>query len=371
VSEGIKALVVEDDPKIRDEIEDVLVSLGHVHDWAESQQDARTLIEKHEYHYVLVDLEIPARTGRGFAKIEYGRQFVDLIQQVKGRGRVPVIIMTGHHRDGFNLTMDLLGNGAMGFISKPFGDAASGKSLSQVVQDVLKKHRNAFPPGTLPADPPKEFKGGTLAFFPTHIELNAEPIVEPDGVGHAWDVMQALRTRRPDGRLPYFSAPKLAKAVDPAGQLTEGAIASCIHDLRVKIINIMLEKANVVVGREAIITNNGRGYRLASWLTIEVHDCDTKATPAAEPARGTNVAVAPADSAPARAAERREWILAQLRGSEKLTRQMVQKRFGIGDKQAKRELGGLTESGMIEFRRKPPPGYYALRQKASRAGRNS
>ena len=151
----IKALVVEDDLEIRAEIEDVLGLLGHEHDWAESQQEAHELIEQNHYHYVLADLEIPARPGRGFAKIEYGKKLIGQIQQIKGRGVIPVIVMTGYHKHGLNLALELLGNGVMDFISKPFGDGTEGKSLPQVIQAVLDKHRKAFPPGVLPGDPPE------------------------------------------------------------------------------------------------------------------------------------------------------------------------------------------------------------------------
>ena len=75
----VKALVVEDDLQIQEEIMDVLHLLGHEHDWAESQQQARDLIEQNTYQYVLADLEIPARTGRGFANIEYGKLLIEQI----------------------------------------------------------------------------------------------------------------------------------------------------------------------------------------------------------------------------------------------------------------------------------------------------
>ena len=39
---------------------------------------------------------------------------------------------------------------------------------------------------------------------------------------------------------------------------------------------------------------------------------------------------------------------------------MVEDRFGIGGKQAKRELAGLSIAGSVAFVRKPRPGYYRL-----------
>lgn len=380
----IKALVVEDDLQIQEELKDVLGVLGHEHDWAESQQEAREKIENNAYHYVLADLEIPARPGRGFAKIEYGKQLIEQIQQIKGRGVIPVIVMTCHHKDGFNLTLELLGNGAMDFISKPFGDGTSGKSLPQVIQGVLDKHRRAFPPGVLPGDPPRPFQGGKLVFYPDHIELDGELILEHDCPGHAWDVIQALREVRPNGRRIRLNAAKLARIVDPTGQLSEGAINSCIHTLRASISQTMLTETNITVSRNDIIANKGKGYHLAERLIVENHDKSDHVTEAAShsPATSdahavaslstnttmsttTNVTTRPPKPA-APLTERQHWILEQLRQDKKLTRVMLEQHFTIGPKQAKRELAGLSTRGLIEFVRKPRPGYYGIKSKATK-----
>jgi len=58
--------------------------------------------------------------------------------------------------------------------------------------------------------------------------------------------------------------------------------------------------------------------------------------------------------------DRQHWILGQLRDNVKLTREMVEGKFRIKDKQAKRALSGLSRRGLIRFIRKPRPGYYVL-----------
>lgn len=362
----IKALVVEDDLEIREEIEDVLGLLGHEYDWAESQQKAHELIEQNQYHYVLADLEIPARPGRGFAKIEYGKKLIGQIQQIKGRGVIPVIVMTGYHKHGLNMALELLGNGVMDFISKPFGDGTEGKSLPQVIQAVLDKHRKAFPPGVLPGDPPQPFRGGILAFYTDHIDLEGEMIVERGGPGHDWEVMRILRTPR-SGKLPRLSAPRLAKSIDPSGQLSDGAINSCIHTLRARITETMLAEANLTVGRDDVIANLGKGYHLADWLVIEVHDDDAESSdkpsaskPDAVISHHTESSFAGYQEIKQPFTDRQYWVLDQLSGDVKLTREMVERQFGIKDKQAKRELSGLSRRGLIRFIRKPRPGYYVL-----------
>ena len=63
--------------------------------------------------------------------------------------------------------------------------------------------------------------------------------------------------------------------------------------------------------------------------------------------------------------DRHHWILDQLRDGVKLTREMVQTQFQLGEKQAKRTLILLTSRRMIDFVRKPRPGYYILHSKTT------
>ncbi len=61
--------------------------------------------------------------------------------------------------------------------------------------------------------------------------------------------------------------------------------------------------------------------------------------------------------------ERQQWIWEQVLAGAKLERAMVQRHFGISEKQAKRELAALSARGLIEFRRKPHPGSYVLAER--------
>lgn len=64
--------------------------------------------------------------------------------------------------------------------------------------------------------------------------------------------------------------------------------------------------------------------------------------------------------------DRQHWIVDPLRDDVELTRAMLEEHGEIGLRQAKRELTGLSKRGLIEFKRKPRPGHYVLRQKLSR-----
>ena len=73
-----------------DSIEDSLFSIGHTHDRATNQHDAQELLQNHDYGYVLLDLQIPAKPHRGGADKEFGCNLLRNIQQIKGHGRVTV-----------------------------------------------------------------------------------------------------------------------------------------------------------------------------------------------------------------------------------------------------------------------------------------
>ena len=60
--------------------------------------------------------------------------------------------------------------------------------------------------------------------------------------------------------------------------------------------------------------------------------------------------------------DRQHWILDQLRDGVELTREMVEKQFQIGARQAKRELAGLSNRRLIAFKRQPWPGRYVVRR---------
>lgn len=76
--------------------------------------------------------------------------------------------------------------------------------------------------------------------------------------------------------------------------------------------------------------------------------------------------IAPAASEPL--TDRHHWILGQLREGLALTREMVEREFGIGERQAKRTIASLCRRGLVEFARKPKPGHYILRCRSSSRG---
>lgn len=130
-----RALVVEDDERVMPSVEDVLFSLGHEHEWVTNQADAQERFAATPFDYVLLDLQIPAKGGRGGASTDCGVNLLRWMRQQRNGGCPPVIIMTGQTGACVDLTRELTENGAREFIAKPFPDR--GRTLASVVRRVI------------------------------------------------------------------------------------------------------------------------------------------------------------------------------------------------------------------------------------------
>ena len=56
--------------------------------------------------------------------------------------------------------------------------------------------------------------------------------------------------------------------------------------------------------------------------------------------------------------ERQKWILEEIGKGKEIRRSQVENKFSVSEKTAKRDFSELLRKGIIEFVRKPHPGYY-------------
>ena len=353
----MKVLVVEDDRKIKIEtIDDCLASLGHVSDWAQSQQDANGLMVANDYDLILLDLQIPSRPG-GKALPEFGKNLAKQIRARAGRD-VPVILMTAQHQHCVDLMIELQEIGIDGSISKPFPTA--GRTLAVVIEEVLKKHRRF----RLAAKAKEQtesltpFAGGVLAYHPRRIELCGETIAEKSLRGYAWQILQVLRETNDHGKHVHLGSRALTRKLAPVPE--QNTLIRAVCSLRSRIGKIMRSRLGQDCSQEDVIGNNEQGYHLRDWLVVEMYD-ETGALVA-----GTNSAAKKVPkqhkAAPAlQLNEKQRWVMAQLAANVKLIRRDVEQEFDISDRTAKRVLGELSDAGLIEFDRTTHPGFYRLK----------
>lgn len=138
----LKALIVEDDSNVVECIRRTMIVLDHDCVCVTNVQDAREALRREEFHYVLLDLKIPAMPDGLFPTIDSGMTFLAEIGRERGNGRTPILVMTSHTDQGFGMAVKLTQMGASRCIPKPLDD----KPLSQIIQEVLDEHSKRFPP---------------------------------------------------------------------------------------------------------------------------------------------------------------------------------------------------------------------------------
>lgn len=322
------ALIVEDDPAIREALADRLESLGHDQQAACSQNEARERLSRCTYSYILLDLELPVRYGRP-PSIRTGKNVLAEIRADARHAKTPVIVVTAHGHDRPDLAVEVMKAGATDFVKKPFDH------LEDAISDALA--RNGSNPGEAsgrkgvrPLER-RKLESGSLVYYADRIELEGVSICTPES-GTIWRVLTLLRERKTDGRPKSFPGKRVAEVLGLGrGQ---NAVCDALSPFRRKVVQL-LEAEGIEANEDSVIITGKTGYQLNAELTVEDQSdlVPPKSKDAAEPA--------------ASAEERQQWFLAQLKAKRKLRRQDFQKQFGISTATAKRDLSALV--GKVEF----------------------
>lgn len=92
------ALIIDDHPGVREELQDRVQSMGHTFDSAGSQDEALQRLAERGYDYILLDLELPTRFGKT-PLIPTGKNLLTQIRMNPLHRYTPVIVVTAHGHD--------------------------------------------------------------------------------------------------------------------------------------------------------------------------------------------------------------------------------------------------------------------------------
>ncbi len=336
------ALVVEDDDQSMEAIVDTLFTLGHNHERATNLQDARELIQSKQFDYGLFDLEIPVKPGRGFANTEHGVQALEEFKQ-RHIGGVPALVMSGHHAYCMNQGTALRAKGAVEFIAKPF--PLEGRTLGQMIRHILPHPQATSPAAGTP------FQGGPLVFRQATVDLLGVTIISSRGGGQAMTLLRDLMQRDNAGQFVHKSGEQLAIGLGSRANI--GTVTSCVRLVRINVSRRLKKHFGLETGPNDVLAHDEQGYFLRDWITVQF----------ADERQGANVPDVPAGTAPQDTNglnPRQNWVLKELRRGVQIERTMLEHRFDVGQKTAKRDLTELTGQGLIEFVRVGIGGHYRL-----------
>jgi len=263
-----EALVIDDDPAIQEEVAGILESLGHKYDQASSLEEARCLMAKKHYSYYLLDLELPVRSDRGFARIQNGVNLLGEIIRKRGDKRAPIIVMTGHGLDCPDLAVRVMKHGAVDYVKKPF--PSTGNTLDQAILEALslQKQKNSatrVPAEDRVADVPTKFTGGELVFFSDRVTLCGRAVV--NGRSRMRRILEVLREKRDNGKFVAYSGEKLANKLGVMGG--QNAISEAVKIFRDTVV-YELATTGISCGREDVLLSRGCGYRLAESIAVRM-----------------------------------------------------------------------------------------------------
>jgi DNA-binding response OmpR family regulator len=331
------ALIIEDDPAIRESLADRLESLGHDCQAVGAQNEAGERIERCSYGYILLDLELPVRFGRP-PSIQIGKNILELIRASARNKDTPVIVVTAHGHDRPDLAVELMKAGAVDFVSKPFDN------LEQSIREALQRRVNgnsAAGPLHVPPDR-RALENGKLIFKHDEIELDGIEVCTRDS-GAIWRMLILLKQRKENGQFKAFGGKDIADLLGLGrGQ---NAVCDAVSKFRKRVIQLLAD-ASIEAKDDSVIIRGRSGYQINAALTVEDRS-DLDLPPAIENCDGPG--------------DRQQWILDELKSGRKLRRFDIEDHFKISMATAKRDIGDLEKS--IEFVGTGKAGYYVLPRK--------
>jgi CheY-like chemotaxis protein len=138
-----RALLVEDDAEMAEELGDLLESLGHDHLHASTQEEAELLIERGEpFCFAILDLQIPANAGSIKARVEAGLGVLELLRarfphrNAQDEHGMQLLVMSGHAKDTPS-AVNALQLGGDDFVVKPLSE--NKQSLPEKIRVALKR----------------------------------------------------------------------------------------------------------------------------------------------------------------------------------------------------------------------------------------
>lgn len=138
-----RALIVEDDPAIVEDLALILEALGCAHSAVDNRRDALAELGREHFCFVLLDLQIKSEPDSIKGHAEMGHSLLREIRRLypdhaERCHRLPILVISGYAREADD-AVEVMKNGADDVIQKPLSD----KRVSQSIRGSLEKSERA------------------------------------------------------------------------------------------------------------------------------------------------------------------------------------------------------------------------------------
>ena len=296
------ALVIDDDQDILDDVQERLRGINHVSIPVTCLDEARAkLEEKHDFAYVLLDLEIPTRYGKP-PMTQQGLNLLHFLQQTQPS--LPVVVMTAHGHDSSDLPAEVMRHGrTFDYLRKPFPKPGDKHRTLEAAAKAAYEFRLQILQGpvepTVPLEPfaaaPRE-----LCIEDERITLCGVEVWNDRAQGDLRAALLILATKTKNGAWPRVRGISINKTL---GREVSNPISKPIQRFRDACTDRLRELKHLECGKfDVIADSKGGGYHLADHIILagtgsaQAAPGEPQAQPVREPAMNPY----------------QEWVLAQL-----------------------------------------------------------
>jgi two-component system, OmpR family, response regulator len=199
----MRALVVEDEPKLAALLRRGLIEDGYSADVAGTGEDALRMARAVPYDAIVLDVMLPGLDG------------FDVCRQLRSSGVwSPILMLTA--RDGVNDRVIGLDTGADDYLTKPFSFAELLARLRALTRRGLSERRTVLEVGSLRLDPATrqvwrrdvqlELSTKEFALLETFMRRPGHVLSRVDLLDHAWDYSYESRSNVVDVYVGYLRA---------------------------------------------------------------------------------------------------------------------------------------------------------------------
>lgn len=216
----MRVLLIEDDEVLGDAVRDHIAADGHAVDWSATLAEARDHLDVVPYDLILLDLHLP--DGKG----------LELLKTLRRQGsETPVVILTA--RDQLSDRIEGLNSGADDYLVKPFDLGELSARLAAVARRYAGKPNPLIRLGPVEIDQARR-----------HVRVDG---VETVLTAREWAVLEQF-LRRPDATI--------------GKDQIEDALYAFGAEIESNTVEVYVSRLRRKIGREAITTVRGLGYRL-------------------------------------------------------------------------------------------------------------